>query len=184
MHFFKSSHTLDVQSCNSVFSTTVKILEFIRDREINHALSDSCTRFVFTAALMGVALMLRILKGPFATYVDQEHGSTLFLATAKFMQSYSFEKGDFSARAALLAEQLWGSEKLFKDTDGTVNIALRVRNRLSASPLHDVIVRWREEFGDLRTQAAASRNLGMSSRLSGDFLSQLNQVAETIQSCP
>ena len=170
MHFFKSSQTLDVQCLHSVFSTTVKVLEFIRNQEINHALSSSCLRFVFIAALMGVSLMLRILKGPFATSVDQEHGSALFLATVKFMQSCSVEKGDLPDRAVLFAEQLWGSEKLFKDTNGTVNFALRVRNRLSASPVHDLIIRWREEFRDSETQAAPSRKAGMSSCLSGVFL--------------
>jgi hypothetical protein len=172
MHFFKSLETLDVQSCNSIFSTTVKVLEFIRNQEMNHGLSGSCTRFVFCAVLMGVSLMLRILKGPFSTYFDQEHGSTLFLAAAKFMQSCSVE-GDYPNRFALLAEQLWGSEKVFKDANGTVNIALRVRNRLCLSPLHDTIIRWKEEFGNLRPQAAPSRKAGKSSCLSFDFVSPL-----------
>jgi transcriptional regulatory protein LEU3 len=137
MHFFKSSDALEVQSWNSIFGTTVKVLEFIRNREMNHLFSGSCTRFVFTAALMRVSLMLRILKGPFGTNYDQEYGFTLLLAAAKFIQASSIEKGDYPNRFSLLAEQLVGSEKVFKDANGTVNIALRVRNRLSLSLLHD-----------------------------------------------
>lgn len=169
IHFFKSSETLDVQSCNTIYDITVKVLEFIRDQELRQGLSGSCTRFVFTAALMGVSLMLRILKGPFATNVDQNRGSTLLLAAAKFMQSCPVEKGDYPDKFAVLAEQLCRSEKVFKDADGTINIALRVRNRLSLSPLHDLIIRWKEEFGNLRPQAAPSRQAGTSSCLYSDF---------------
>ncbi|KAF4626767.1 hypothetical protein G7Y89_g11389 [Cudoniella acicularis] len=157
MHFFKSSHTLDAQSCNSVFSTTAKVLKF--------------------CGVDGSFAYATHSQRPIATNVDQEHGSILFLATAKFMQSCYVEKGDLPNRASLFAEQLLGNEKLFKDTNGTVNIALRVRNRLSASPLRDVIIRWREEFRDLGTQAAPSRKaelLNHAANFSGSFSSSIN----------
>jgi transcriptional regulatory protein LEU3 len=181
MHFYKSS-TLDVQSCSRIFNTTVKMMEFIRDQEMGHVISSSCTRFVFATVLMGCTLMLRILKGPYAANVDQEQGAALLLTSRKFMQSYSVTKGDHPDRAAQVAKQIWESEKLFKDANGTVNFTLRVRNRLSAGPLHDLIHRLRENFLDVGNQPAPSRSAGMSFCLSAESEST-NTSCQTTYRC-
>lgn len=146
MHFFKSAEALDGQCCSLIFEVTATVLENIRDLEISSKLSQYSARFHIVAALTGISLMIRILKGPFAPFVDQERGSTLYSNTIQFVRSASLEKGDLPDRIALFAEQIWSSEKLFKETDGSINITLRVRNRLSASPLYDTIQRWKEEF--------------------------------------
>jgi hypothetical protein len=102
--FFKSPNTLDVQSCHSIFHATTRLFELILNQETPHALSSACPCFVILPILMGASLILRILRGPFSTYIDQEHGSTLYLATIEFLKSCSIEKGDAPYRGSTLAE--------------------------------------------------------------------------------
>jgi len=94
--------------------------------------------------------MARILKGPFAECLDQVRGYHLFDAGVHFARSCSIQKADFGERVAAFGEQIWKSKKVFRNPDGTINITLRVRNRLSGGPLHDVIRCWNEEFCDPR----------------------------------
>ncbi|KAF2103516.1 hypothetical protein NA57DRAFT_72491 [Rhizodiscina lignyota] len=146
MHFFKSSEALDVQACQFIFDTIVKVYEFIRDQEKAHKLSSFCPNSVISAVMMGQALMLRIHKGPMAAYVDQERGSALFHAIVSFIKAVALEHGDKPTKVVSFSEQMWGSSKAFKNADGSLDLALRVRNRLSISLVHDAIIRWREEF--------------------------------------
>jgi hypothetical protein len=146
MHFFKSPETLDVQACQFVFDTTVKVFEFILNQEKSHKLSSFCPQFIIFAVMMGQSLMLRILKGPFAVFVDQERGSALFHAIVSFMRAVSIEHGDKPTKVVTFSEQMWCSNKIFRDPSGSFNIALRIKNRLATSLVHDVTVRWREEF--------------------------------------
>jgi hypothetical protein len=51
--------------------------------------------------------------------------------------------------------------EVFRDPDGSINITLRVRNRLSGGPLHDVIRCWKEEFFDPEyTHSATGIDIG------------------------
>ena len=161
MHFFKSPETLNIQTCQFIFDTTIEVFEFIRDQEKRQKLSSFCPKIVIFAATMGQALMLRILKGPFADYVDKERGSELFNATVRFMKSTSIEHGDKPNKVGIITEQMWSSNKMFKDADGRFNFALRIKNRLSASVIHDVGIRWREEFLGSDKQADFQLRTGM-----------------------
>jgi hypothetical protein len=151
MHFYKSTQTLDIHSSIAVFDAASRVLEHIRDLERDHKLSSICTRYILMAALMGALLIARSLKGPFASYLDQARGMTLYQVAVAFLQSCSREKTDFAERAAAVVEQIWRSEKIFKNVAGAVDISLRVRSRLSASPVYDAIKWWREEIEEDRS---------------------------------
>jgi transcriptional regulatory protein LEU3 len=149
MHFYKSAATLDMQSCLSIFDATADVLARLRDIDKNNDLHRVCTRYITTTTILSVASIARVLKGPFASYLDQIRGYELFEFGVRFLRSCSVEKGDFGERAAAFSERIWQSKKVFRDPDGSINITLRVRNRLSAGPLHDVIRCWKDEFVDL-----------------------------------
>ncbi|OCK75277.1 hypothetical protein K432DRAFT_386307 [Lepidopterella palustris CBS 459.81] len=148
MHFYKSATTLDMQSCMLIFNSTSSVLEQVRDLDRDYGLHRICTRFLLTVTLLSLASMARILKGPFARYLDQIRGSDLFDTGVRFVRSCSIQKEDFGEKAAACAEQIWKSKKVFRNPDGSINITLRVRNRLSGGPLHDAIRCWKEEFFD------------------------------------
>ncbi|KAF2704755.1 hypothetical protein K504DRAFT_415923 [Pleomassaria siparia CBS 279.74] len=156
MYFYKSATTLDVQSSISIFEVTSKSLEMIRDLDKDYNLHRTCTRFLLTNTILSLSSLARILKGPFADYLDHTRGFNLFDAGVKFAQSCSVQRGDYGERGSLFADQLWKSTKAFRNPDGSINITLRVRNRLSGGPLHDVVRCWREEFTDLENMHSTS----------------------------
>ena len=149
MHFYKSAAGLDMQSCMLIFNATSSVLEQVRDLDRDYGLHRICTRFLLTVTLLSLASMARILKGPFAGYLDQVRGYNLFDTGVRFARSCSVQKADFGERCAAFAEKIWKSKKVFRNPDGSINITLRVRNRLSGGPLHDAIRCWKEEFLDL-----------------------------------
>ncbi|KAF2494481.1 hypothetical protein BU16DRAFT_487600 [Lophium mytilinum] len=148
MHFYKSATTLDVQSCILIFNATSSVLEKIRDLDRDYGLHQICTRFLLATTHLSLASMARILKGPFAGYLDHSRGFDLFRTGVRFARSCSAQKGDYAEKSAAFAEQIWKSEKVFRNPDGSINITLRVRNRLSGGILHDAMRCWKEEFFD------------------------------------
>ena len=146
IHFYKSATTLDMQSCMLIFNATSSVLEQVRDLDRDYGLQRICTQFLLTATLLSLACMARILKGPFAGYLDQTCGYDLFEIGVRFARSCSLQKGDFGERCAAIAERIWKSNKVFRNPDGSINITLRVRNRLSSGPWHDTVTCWKEEF--------------------------------------
>ena len=148
MHFYKSAATLDMQSCMLIFNATSSVLEQVRDLDRDYGLHRMCNRFLLTATVLGLASMARILKGPFAGYLDQVRGYNIYDTGVHFVRSCSIQKADYGERGAAFAELLWKSKKAFRNPDGSINITLRVRSRLSGGPLHDAIRCWKEEFFD------------------------------------
>lgn len=146
MHFYKSDTMLLADGSISIFNTTAKVLELIRDIDREHGLHQICTQFLVTATLGSLACMARILKGPFAGNLDQTRGANLIETGIHFARSCSLQKGDFADRCAGIAEKIWTSKKVFREPDGTINITLRVRNRLASGPWHDAVRCWKEEF--------------------------------------
>jgi hypothetical protein len=114
----------------------------------DYGLHRICTQFLLTATLLGLACIARILKGPFAGYLDQTREYNLFDTGVRFARSCSLQKADFGERCAATAEQMWKSKKVFRNPDGSINITLHMRNRLSGGPWHDAIRCWKEEFFD------------------------------------
>jgi len=151
MHFYKTE-TFDVQSAMTIFEASATFFALVEDMEHDQKLSAHCPRYIFSSALVGVAFLARVMKGPFASYLDLDRGSKLYRVAIDFLKSCSIEKGDLPDRSSTFAEQMWLSNKVFKNPDGTPYIALRVRTRLSGSPLHDAIKWWRYEFVEERDE--------------------------------
>lgn len=161
MHFFKSLEILDGPVCQSIFNTAIGIFEFIRDQERSHKISCCCPKFILFPVTLGLAVMLRILKGPLAGYVDQERGSTLLHEMINFLKSVSIEHDDKPNKVVRITEQMWKSHKLFTGADGSSDFALRIRNRLSVSVVTDIGLRWKEECFPLEKQTGAHHPAGM-----------------------
>lgn len=189
MHFYKSATTLDMQSCMLIFNATSSVLEQVHDLDRDYGLHRICTRFLLAVTLQSLASMARILKGPFAGYLDQTRGYNLFDTGVRFARSCSVQKADFGERIAEFGEQIWKSKKVFRNPDGSINITLRVRSRLSGGPVHDAIRCWKEEFFDLEyTQSAPGMSIGTLFAhpfvLSGKHVSANGGVDTIIPSSP
>ena len=146
MHFYKSATTLDMQSCMLIFNSISDFLGRLLDLDKAKALHRVCTRFLLATTVMSLASMARVLRGPFAEFFDQSADD--FDAGVRFVRSCSMQQADYAEKAAVYLERMRKSNKVFRNPDGSINITLRVRNRLSGGPLHDVIRCWQEEFHD------------------------------------
>ncbi|KAF2030721.1 hypothetical protein EK21DRAFT_64788 [Setomelanomma holmii] len=146
MQFYKSATTLNLQSCLLIYNTASEVLEDFRDLDRDLGLHRTCTRHILTIALLGLASMTRILKGPFAESLDQARGYDLVVAGTGFLRSCSIQAGDFPAKCATFGAKMWNSKNIYRNPDGSINITLRVRNRLSGGPIHDAIRCWKQEF--------------------------------------
>jgi len=131
-----------------IFNAASNVLEQVRDLDRDYGLHRVCTQFLLIATLTGLSCMARIFRGPFAEYLDQTRGYNLVDTGIHFVRSCSLQKGDFGDKCAAIAEQMWRSKKVFRNPDGSTNITLRVRNRLSCGPWHDAVRCWKEEFFD------------------------------------
>jgi hypothetical protein len=166
MQFYKSVNSLDMQSCMWIFDATSDVLERLRDLDRHFDLHRVCTRSIMMVALLSLASMARVLKGPFAGGLDQANGYNLLNTGIAFLRSCSVQRGDFAAKCASFGEKMWSSKKIFRDPDGSINITLRVRNRLSGGPVHDAIKYWKEEFsGPEFMHVAPGINQGTHHRL-------------------
>jgi hypothetical protein len=102
--------------------------------------------FIFAVSLSSFVI-LRLLKGSTASYLDVENAKDTFFLGVNIMKRLSAESNDTPARLTMILTQLWNSERAFRNPDGSENTALRIRTRLTMSPVMDAIWWWREEFG-------------------------------------
>lgn len=113
-------------------------------------------------ALLAATTLLRLLKSPFAGYLDKG-------AEATFFQAINFEKrlsrhvNDIGSKAAQVLSQLWNSKTALRSLDGTNLAPLRVRSRLSASVVFDCVLWYREEKRGQNLANAATENTSRSS---------------------
>jgi hypothetical protein len=102
--------------------------------------------FIFSVSLSSFVI-LRLLKGSTSSYLDVENAKDTFFLGVNIMKRLSAESNDTPARLTMILTQLWNSERAFRNPDGSENTALRIRTRLTMSPVMDAIWWWREEFG-------------------------------------
>ncbi|KAF1991731.1 hypothetical protein K402DRAFT_400426 [Aulographum hederae CBS 113979] len=152
MYFYKSPTNMDAQICMLIFESTCKYFELLCSLDDRMALSRRATRFMLNSCLMSLAVFLRLLKGPYVSYLDSERGTALFLKGKQLLSAGSLEHGDLPERGAAFAEQIWNSDKAFKNPDGSFNMGLKTRTRFGGGPLHDAIRWWRELYVDTPDQ--------------------------------
>jgi hypothetical protein len=145
MNFFKNPEDFDMLTCQSIFDITIKVFHFVLDQKARK-LCNFCPESVLFATTLGLALMLRLLKGPHATYVDQKQGAKVYHDIVAFMKAVSIEHGDKPTKVVTFAEQMWNSHKAFKNADGSFDLNLRTKSKLAASIVADATFRWREEY--------------------------------------
>jgi hypothetical protein len=172
-----------MQSCLLIFKATSSVLQQVCGLDKDLGIHRICPQSLITVAALSMASIARVLRGPFAEYLDQARGGNLVKAGVDFIRSCSIQKGDYGEKTAAFAEQMWKSQKVFRNPDGSVNITLRVRNRLSGGPLYDVVRCWGEEFFDSdNMQSALVRNNGNGPSIQIGASSRTNARVDTTTS--
>lgn len=103
--------------------------------------------YIASALLFASYALLRILKSsiPFLSGETEEARTAFFIAIG-LTKRLSIDTNDMCSKSVTYLTQLWNSSKAFKRADGTDQLGLRARGRLSGSHVVDTIIWWREEF--------------------------------------
>ena len=130
MHFFRSEEAIDLQCCNFIFDTAASVLESIQELEEKYKLSRFCPSTHLISVVCGVSCILRILRSPYATYVDQERGSRAVLQCSA-VHEIRFSPSRRAIRPTkepLFAQQVWSSERRYSkgEPDGRCQYSLYV----------------------------------------------------------
>ncbi|KAK4073101.1 transcriptional regulator family: Fungal Specific TF [Trichoderma aggressivum f. europaeum] len=102
------------------------------------------------SVMLAAFTILKIHRSELAPHLDLQAGEQAYFAAIFFAREESLQNNDLSARAASILGQLWNSQSIFKNKDGTVDsLTSRISSRLSMSILFDCLWWWRQEFGGL-----------------------------------
>lgn len=100
--------------------------------------------------MLAAFTILKIHRSELAPHLDLQAGEQAYFAAIFFAREESLQNNDLSARAASILGQLWNSQSIFKNKNGTVDsLTSRISSRLSMSTLFDCLWWWRQEFGGL-----------------------------------
>lgn len=117
-------------------------------------------------ALLAATTLLRLLKSPFAQYLDKTAEATFFQAI-KFERLLSRHVNDIGSKAAQVLSQLWNSKSALRNANGSDLAPLRVRSRLSASVVFDCVLWYREEN---RGQALSNATTGDETARQSEYM--------------
>ncbi|KAE9961331.1 hypothetical protein BLS_002494 [Venturia inaequalis] len=148
-HLYKEpSKTFPTFLLTRMYNSACLVLRHIdrMDNDGTIKLASAPFYFVFAVSLSSFVI-LRLLKGNTAGYLDVESAKDTFFLGVNIMKRLSADSSDTPARLTMILTQLWNSERAFKNPDGSLHTALRIRTRLAMSPVFDAIWWWREEFG-------------------------------------
>ena len=127
-------------------ATSCAIVDYLQG--LNQKLSNLGT--LPTQMLFGLMLastsLLRILKGPAVDGLDVEKAKASFFTAINLSRQMSVDQHDAAAMLVTILSELYNSTRVFHKSDRSERTALRIRSRLAASIVIDVVWWWREEF--------------------------------------
>jgi transcriptional regulatory protein LEU3 len=96
-------------------------------------------------------VILKLVRSSIAPNLDLAAGEKAYFQAVQFLKSVSLQQGDIYVRTALIMNDLWSSNKVFRKKNGQIeSLGLRLRTRLGMSVSYDMFWYWREEFGNMQ----------------------------------
>jgi transcriptional regulatory protein LEU3 len=138
----------DIEALSRLFSLCVSTLQAASTmiQQTNFAFISQS--FIDRTLQLAGFCILKLCRSPIAQHLDATAGERAYSTAAQFSKSTSLQKGDIGERCAAILTNLWGSTKIFRRKDGSVeSLGIRLRTRLSMSVSFDMFWYWREEFG-------------------------------------
>lgn len=149
-YFYKTLSSADSTHLTRLYTTASQVIDMIDRLNINDVSVASAPYYMTYSAVLSSSVLIRILKSPFAQYLDLETARASFFLGVNLCKRLSLENNDLPAKFTTILTQLYSSEKSFKRPDGTHFTELRIRSRLTLSPVLDTLWWWRDEYGDQR----------------------------------
>ncbi|KAF1849493.1 uncharacterized protein K460DRAFT_280097 [Cucurbitaria berberidis CBS 394.84] len=154
-HFFAypTSPGPDADGFSRFYSLCVSVIQAATTMTMTQqtAFASVSQSFIDRTITLAGFTILRLIRSPLAQHLDLAAGEQAFFQAVQFLKNVSLQQGDIGVRTALIMNDLWGSNRVFRRKDGrTDSLGLRLRTRLSMSVSYDMFWYWREEFGHMQ----------------------------------
>lgn len=145
-HLFVPQAIADELALSKTYSLACEVVEICTEldqgRFAYHA-GDYCGKMLHLAA----SLILRLDRSTVADQFDRQRGRAAYFAVISFYRKMTVQAEDVFARSAIILTQLWTSESVFVQPDGSHDsFRLLCHTRYAMSSVFDVWWRWRNEF--------------------------------------
>jgi transcriptional regulatory protein LEU3 len=147
LYLFEDMGQLDQIKTAQLYSAACSVIRGVLYLQDIIDLLHGLTTYLLQSLYLSSCTLLRLLKTSFAKNLDTTSGEALFLSSVGLLQKLSIGNNAYHAKAATILSLLWGSEKVFKNADGSETHELRIRSRSTMSLVFDCFWWWREEFG-------------------------------------
>ncbi|KAL2868058.1 uncharacterized protein BJX67DRAFT_60109 [Aspergillus lucknowensis] len=146
MHLLKNHTLFSDGRLRNLEATAYTVIDSIQSLARELESLAVCPSQVIYGLLLAGAILLRILKGPRTTIVDNNRVKDYFMTSLNLAKSMSVTNSDLATKIVTVLSQLYNSTKAFRRADGRPTIRLRIRSRLALCPIIDAIWWWKDEF--------------------------------------
>ena len=146
MYLFQSASNVDLASRSRLYTTACAVIDKVSKLDRTQALVHYATMYIYLAVLIAACVLLRLYKTTFSKYLDLESCKATFFSAINILRKLSLENNDTPAKAAIMLSQLWTSNKVFRNADGSERSELRIKSFLEKSSVFDCVLWWKEEF--------------------------------------
>ena len=146
-HFYKIQTLISSACFLRVLGTACSLVDYIQSmKDQLFCLATIPVNMCFGLFMASTAL-LRILKSSAASQgLEVGRARNCFFNAINLAKEMSIDPADLPAKTVTILNAVWNSNKAFRKADGSEYIALRIRGRLSISPIIDTVWWWRDEF--------------------------------------
>ncbi|PCG89472.1 Aconitase/3-isopropylmalate dehydratase large subunit, alpha/beta/alpha, subdomain 1/3 [Penicillium occitanis (nom. inval.)] len=109
----------------------------------------------FQILSLAAMLILKLGFSNYSTYIDIDEGKRMFHIAAQMIRETSLEDNDLQGRMSKILTQLWGGYARIGNFDEEPS--LKLRTRLGASLLHDLLWTWRDAYGNLSNENSTTQ---------------------------
>lgn len=141
-HVFKETHVSVDGPLARLLTTACTTVELIEELCNTGQLASSPPYFVMHSAILASCCILRIVNTPSSSTVDVDNATKLLTLGINRAKLISVHPSDLCARSSLIMTQLLKEPNTFRHPDGSPDLTVRVRNRLAAGVILDIISRW------------------------------------------
>lgn len=170
------------------YSLAIGLIRRVSDLGVESDFVRYAPQAQFQVLSLAAMLILKLSFSNYSTFIDVDEGKRTFHIAAQMIRETSLEDNDLQGRMSKILTQLWSGYARI----GSFNEepSLKLRTRLAASLLHDLLWTWRDAYGNIsndnstqgnvttQTESAYNTNdnfncdfLGLESILDPDFLS-------------
>lgn len=148
LHFFKSPSEKHFHAWRYPFDDACALIHGLHDLEKSMHIDLYGPSFVYHGVLLAACTILRCLKTPFADTIGRESSTAqaLFFSAINMIRNISIVEGDKAAKSAWALQHLWRSDTVYKRSNGSWDLDLRVKGRFSSSVIYDTMWWSRSEF--------------------------------------